>query len=139
MTLTAKENLLRAIRHAGPEWVPNGMESVVRIASPVVERPSAAGWDAFGVHWSYEEGAEGGTFPAHGGHTVSELRRWREQVTIPDLDALDWAAVARQGTLASRGIRWHGAAPRLRVGKVDCIGLPGGVSNRPPAAPLQGP
>ena len=39
---TAKENLLRVIHHDGPAWVPNGMESVVRIGSPAVERPSAA-------------------------------------------------------------------------------------------------
>jgi uroporphyrinogen-III decarboxylase len=92
--MTAKENLLRVIRHADPEWVPNGMESVVRIGSPAVERPSTAGRDAFGVYWSYEQRAEGGTFPTHGGHTVTDLNRWRDQVTIPDVDALDWDSVA---------------------------------------------
>ena len=64
MSLTAKENLLRVIHHREPEWVPNGMESVVRIHPPVIERPSEAGCDAFGVHWSYKEGAEGGTCQA---------------------------------------------------------------------------
>ena len=94
MTMTAKENLLCVIHHDGPKWVPNGMESVVQIGSPAVERPSAAGLDAFGVRWSYEQGAEGGTFPTHGGHTVTDLSRWRDQVTIPDVEALDWDAVA---------------------------------------------
>ena len=48
MTLTPKENLLRVIHHDRPEWVPNGMESLI-MWLPVVERPSA-GYDAFGVH-----------------------------------------------------------------------------------------
>jgi hypothetical protein len=52
MAMTAKENLLRVIDHDGPEWVPNGMDGVVRIASPAVERPPEAGLDAFSVHWS---------------------------------------------------------------------------------------
>jgi len=99
---TAKENLLRVIHHNGPAWVPNGMESVVRIGSPAVERPSAAGPDAFGVHWSYEPGAEGGTFPTHGGHTITDLRRWREQVTIPDVDGLDWDSVGERAAEIDR-------------------------------------
>jgi hypothetical protein len=69
---------------------------VVRIASPAVERPAAAGRDAFGVHWSYEKQAEGGTFPTHGGHTITDLRQWREQITVPQVAALDWDAVAAQ-------------------------------------------
>ena len=93
MSLTAKENLLRVIHHREPEWVPNGMESVVRIHPPVIERPSEAGCDAFGVHWSYKEGAEGGTFPTSGGHTITDLHAWREQITVPDLDAMDWDSV----------------------------------------------
>jgi uroporphyrinogen decarboxylase-like protein len=89
-------NLLRTIRHDHPAWVPNGMESVVSISSPVVERPAEAGVDAFGVTWALEEGARGGTYPAHDGHAVDDLSRWREQVTFPDLSALDWSAVQAQ-------------------------------------------
>jgi uroporphyrinogen-III decarboxylase len=94
-SLTAKQNLWRVIHHDHPQWVPNGMESVVRIQPPVVERPSEAGFDAFGVHWSYEPGAEGGTFPTHGAHTITDLHRWREQITVPDVGALNWDAAAR--------------------------------------------
>jgi hypothetical protein len=58
MPLTAKSNLLRAIHRNCPQWVPNAKESVVRTHAPVVERPAAAGLGAFGVYWSYKEGAE---------------------------------------------------------------------------------
>ena len=95
MTLTPKENLLRVIRHDNPEWVPYGMESEVMIGPPVVERPGEAGLDSWGVRWALEEGAHGGTYPAHNGHTITDLHRWREQITIPDVDAMDWASVRR--------------------------------------------
>ncbi len=93
MPLTAKENLLRVIHHENPEWVPYGMESQIMIGPPVVERPGQAGLDSWGVRWDLEEDAHGGTYPAHDGHTVTDLARWREQVTIPDVDALDWSSI----------------------------------------------
>ena len=92
----AKENLLRSIHHDSPQWVPNRMESVFSIMAPVVDRTEKAGKDAFGVQWALEEGAEGGTYPAAGGNTISDLSRWREQITIPDVDRLDWDSVKGQ-------------------------------------------
>ena len=92
--LSAKENLLRAIRREGPEWVPDGMEGVAWVGPPVIERTLGAGRDAFGVEWAYEARAEGGTFPAYQGHPITDLSRWREQITVPDLDPSDWDAVA---------------------------------------------
>ena len=96
MSVTPRENLLRVIRHDSPEWVPNGMEAVVRVGPPVVERPERAGRDAFGVAWSYEADAQGGTFPTPGGHTITDLALWREQIPLPNLDEVDWAPVRAQ-------------------------------------------
>jgi len=90
MTIRAKENLLRVINHDSPQWVPNGMESVITIGSPVVERPGAPGKDAFGVEWSLEPEAQGGTYPKPGASPITDLSCWREQITIPDLDEIDW-------------------------------------------------
>ena len=91
--MTPKQNLLRTIRREGPEWVPNRMESVVMIDPPVVERPGQAGSDAWGVEWALEPSAEGGTYPAPGGHTVKDLSRWCEELTVPDPAAADWSGV----------------------------------------------
>lgn len=100
--MNAKENLLRAIRHDGPQWVPNGMEAVVMIGAPVIERPWCADKDAFGVLWALEEGAQGGTFPAHGGHPVTKLGDWREQAPMPDVEQLDWEVVRMQANPVNR-------------------------------------
>lgn len=104
--MTAKENLMRAIFRKGPRWVPNGMESVVTVPNPVVERPPGAGRDAFGVLWEYDEGAEGGTYPAHGGHVISDITRWREALILPDIDRLDWAGVTRFAQGIDRETHW---------------------------------
>jgi uroporphyrinogen-III decarboxylase len=102
--MTKKENLLRAIKREKPEWVPYGMEeAVVTIASPVVERPGKAGKDAFGVLWDYEETAEGGTYPHNGAYVVTDIENWREQVTFPDLDAVNWEEAGQKAASIDRG------------------------------------
>jgi len=91
--MKARENTLRAILRDAPEWVPNGLENVVMVSSPVVERPKGEGYDDFGVHWSLEEEAEGGTYPTLGRHPIADLEDWCERLTVPDIDALDWDGV----------------------------------------------
>jgi len=100
--MNARENLLRVIRHDSPRWVPNGMESVINIGSPVVERPRQAGSDAFGVEWSLEEKAEGGTYPTPGGHPVTDISNWRAEVSMPDPDELDWTPVRASAEAVDR-------------------------------------
>ena len=85
--MNRKENLLRAIRHDHPEWVPEGLEGAVMFSPPIVTRPGRAGRDDWGVKWDFDAG---GTFPAGDEHVVTDLRRWRDQVRFPDLDARDW-------------------------------------------------
>jgi hypothetical protein len=91
--MKAKENFLRVIHHDNPVWVPNGMESGITIGSPVVERPAQTGRDAFGVEWTLQAEAEGGTYPAPGGNPITDLLCWREQITMPNLDEIDWSSV----------------------------------------------
>ncbi len=94
--MTRKENLLRAIRRQNPMWVPNGMENVIRLYPPILERTLCAGRDAFGVKWALERGAEGGTYPAVNGHTINDLSKWKEQISIPDVNDFDWGYVSEQ-------------------------------------------
>ena len=100
--MSPKENLLRVIKRKNPNWVPNGMESVITLGPPVVERPGQAGFDAFSVNWSLEKEAEGGTYPTHGGHTIKNISKWREQITIPDVSTLDWTGVESRASEIDR-------------------------------------
>jgi hypothetical protein len=88
MALTPKENMRHVIHHKQPEWAPNGMESVVMLYPPYVERPLREGHDSFVVRYELEEYVDGGTYPAPGGHT------------IPDVDSMDWSKVT---------VGWSGA------------------------------
>lgn len=93
--MTPKENTLRAIHRDHPQWVPNGLEATLTLRPPIVERPKQAGKDAFGVLWAYEAGAEGGTYPAHGGEVLHDIEHWRDELVVPDLDAADWDSVRK--------------------------------------------
>ena len=89
--MTKKENFLQCIRHKSPNWVPYGGECVATIGSPVIERPSwQEGLDAFGVHWSFDANAEGGTYATPAGHPVTDVTQWKASVSFPDLDSFDW-------------------------------------------------
>jgi hypothetical protein len=88
--LTAKENLLRAIYRQDPEWVPYGMEDTIWLYPPYWERPLASGLDDFGVRWNFHPDAEGGTYPDPDGYPIRDLANWKEQLCLPDVNALDW-------------------------------------------------
>ncbi len=82
--ISMKDNMLKTIHHQAPQWVPNGNESFVDINAPVVERPKQEGYDAFNVHWSFDEAAEGGTYPTLNAHPIKDITQWRDQITMPD-------------------------------------------------------
>ncbi len=94
--MTRKQNLLAAINRTGPEWVPNGMENVIRLYPPILERPLCAGKDVFGCEWQFEEGAEGGSYPAVGNYVVDDIKNWRDKVVFPDVEMFDWEYLKNQ-------------------------------------------
>ena len=101
--MTEKENLLRCIRHEIPQWVPYGNECVVTIWSPVVERSQwKEGFDSFGVHWSFDANAEGGTYPSPGRHPISNLSEWKTTIEFPNLDDFDWDALKKEAESIDR-------------------------------------
>ncbi len=100
--MTKKNNLLKVINHNNPEWVPYGLESVEWVFPPVAERPALPGKDDFGVRWELEEGAEGGTYPAHNGHTISDISEWQNQISFPDLESMDWKSIAEKSKKIDR-------------------------------------
>ena len=97
-----RENMLRAIRRDRPEWVPCGPEATWTIEPPILERPYSEGYDAFGVHWSYEADAEGGTYPTPGQPAITDVGCWRDQLMIPDVANADWDCIAQTVAAVAR-------------------------------------
>ena len=68
----------------------------------MIERPSQEGEDSFGVHWSYDPNAEGGTYPTPGRHPVSDPAQWKKAVSFPNLEEFDWKAVKENAAAIDR-------------------------------------
>ena len=98
--MTAKEYLLKAIYRQDPHWVPNGegedMSCILQIVPPVIERPKVAGLDDWGVEYELDEEVEGGTYPKRDGHLIKNFSNWREEIMIPDVNAMDWKRLREQ-------------------------------------------
>ena len=99
-SLSYKENMLLVLQHKEPEFIPmnddfnNGFSSVVMETGRDRTKPSQ---DWFGQYWTFEP-TIGGFNPTPGSHLVTDITRWREQMTFPDLDAVDWEAAAERDT-----------------------------------------
>ena len=57
--------------------------------------------DIFGIHWHYVPDA-GGSIVMPGAPLLDDMNRWREVVTLPDVDAWDWAAAAQERPIDTR-------------------------------------
>lgn len=92
--MSPRENLLAAIRHQIPEWVPcpivDGSWRVVCHA--LRERPPGDGTDDWGVYWELRD-AQGGTFPAR--HPLKDLKDIG-QYPFPDPEAGELMEPARE-------------------------------------------
>jgi len=100
--MNKRENYMRAIRRDNPEWVPIEYEAIATVYPPVIERPDEEGLDAFGVRWLINEDIRCGTYPAPGGHVISDISRWSEELILPDVDVLDWDSVGTKARAINR-------------------------------------
>jgi len=97
-TLTEKENVLRVLQKTGtPEWVPINNDCFC-VVSPSVDRdrplPGCNGKDWFGVSWVWDENCLGFAPDLHKPYLLEDITQWRDIVTFPDLDTIDWEAAA---------------------------------------------
>ena len=91
--MTPKEDFLAAMRHRKPESVPIYGPPVRYLIGNLdwFESPPEGGLDGFGVQWTPTTIGPMRT----GDYILTDITRWREQVTIPDMDQIDWAAKAK--------------------------------------------
>lgn len=103
--LTEKENYLRMVRRAGPEWIPQNF-AALQLFSPSCYLsqgiPGQGGTDLFGAKWIVESNAPTGAIPDPRFHIIPDvegLPNWRDHLTLPDVDAMDWAGAARRDSV----------------------------------------
>ncbi len=94
--MTEKENLLRCYRHQIPDHLPDflkGLQMILPAGYTEVPPYEQGGSDWFGVQWRAEIPAAipDPTAP----RVLTDITKWREQVTFPDLDNWDWELAKR--------------------------------------------
>lgn len=100
--MKTKENFLRAIKHKNPKWVPYGGEAVITIFPPIIERPDEAGRDVFGVEWKYNPEAEGGTYPEINKFVITDIKKWKDQFAVPNVEDADWTEIEKTAGQVNR-------------------------------------
>ncbi len=99
--LSGKENLMNMYHHKKTEFVPSPFldQKGFGVFDPIEKGdPAKGGYDAFGVRWIMPASAGGAPIPAPNEFVLTDITKWKTQVTIPDVDAIDWAARAERDT-----------------------------------------
>lgn len=92
--LTSKENMLIALRHGKPEWVP-AMSEMIMCGGAAETFENGPGKDGFGVEWMLTRSSGGQGTPAPDQAQFDDITEWKEKVVFPDLDAYDWEGAAQ--------------------------------------------
>jgi hypothetical protein len=99
-SLSPRENYLRALRHEETEYVPSGFggdSAGFGLFCPIDRGQESTNFlDAFGVRWVTTDAVAGGQIPAPGEFVLTDITKWKKQVTIPDVEQYDWEKFAEQ-------------------------------------------
>lgn len=106
--ITPKENMLRAIHHQDPLWIPLKSDEVIfcpRIIPDNVARAwvmeanpydgPVGGKDMFDIIWDYIP-AVGGSMVRPGKPALEDISEWKTVLHFPDVDSWDWESSARE-------------------------------------------
>lgn len=99
--MTEKENLMIALDGGKPEHIPcfwaGGQltfSSAIRNVPPFGQKE---GYDWWGIHWTSTEDTFGMFTPTVGKPRIlTDITKWKEQVKFPEIDSIDWEAVAKE-------------------------------------------
>lgn len=97
LPISPRENLKLVLDHKQPRYMPSSSDMVAILPDILLERPphNKGGKDWFGVEWEY--GPKGGAPMVKPGTEICEdITDWKNSITIPNLDLIDWAASAKE-------------------------------------------
>lgn len=90
--ITPKQNVLETIHGGSPEYVPLTFEAIhIGGFFAGLDQPGQPGNDAFGVPWQV---TKEGAIPQPGYVLFDDITQWKKHVVFPDLDAMDFRAMA---------------------------------------------
>jgi len=102
--MNKRENALLTLKGQKTDFVSCYYDSCqIMLCSAIRELPPpgvVAGEDGYGVHQTATASGGGGYTPTPGhGPVITDLESWREQIVLPDPEAIDWEARAKQDAL----------------------------------------
>ncbi|BFL49069.1 uroporphyrinogen decarboxylase family protein [Lactonifactor longoviformis] len=90
--MTPKQNMMETIYGGKPEYVPMSLTDLQICGLMIgIDQPTQPGKDIFGVPW---EVTNEGSIPQPGYVRFSDICDWRKHVEFPDVDAIDFKAMA---------------------------------------------
>jgi hypothetical protein len=104
--LSPRENLLRAYNHEKTEYVPFILTDTAMFgfgagSGPWLEKgPPGGGIDGFGVKWVTPMSGGGAPIPAPNEFILDDITKWKEKITLPDVNAYNWEKDAAQDLAA---------------------------------------
>jgi hypothetical protein len=98
MTLSSKENYLRALRHENPEYIPHGWVESGIYGHPfeLDNGPPGGGYDGFGIRWISSVSGGGAGLPDSSTFQLEDVTKWKKTITFPNVDAVNWKAIAEE-------------------------------------------
>jgi hypothetical protein len=117
------------MNHKVPERIPNSRLDVsdycpLEIAERAPgdgtfeQRFGGTGYDWFGVHWTFQAFAGASMVSPEYPHILGDAASWKSVVKFPDLEAFDWAAMAKRDS------------PRYDPDKLGCVTILNGWFER---------
>lgn len=92
--MNPRENYLTAMDHKIPEWVPiytRPERYNIGLNDWFEKGPAGGGKDGFGVDWTFDGF---GAVPTVGEYVLDDITEWKDKLTFPDLDSIDWETKA---------------------------------------------
>lgn len=98
--MTERENALKVFQGQIPDWLPCYTKATTYLFSDYTEAEKPQnyeGYDWFGIHWLPVAATANLTHPdLHQAPLFDDISEWKEHLTFPDLDAMDWHQIGQQ-------------------------------------------
>ena len=108
--ITARENILAALRHEDYLWIPSLTDicnvqsrinpdhiarAEVQDLGPKQALEEKGGPDLFGVEWVFVPTVGGSMENPDNPHLLTDANEWKEKIVWPDIDSFDWEGMAK--------------------------------------------